>query len=133
MKQVTQKTYNNVHLWLAEKFGKAVACENPECKGTSTLFQYALRAGKTHKRLRSNYMTLCRTCHSAYDAKHKNKGHISNPVNRLSMKLLWKLYAQFQEKELLASHFLFLIDLKGDEEKQRVKEYLDSKKLTKAA
>ena len=95
MEQVTRTQYGQVHHWLAVKFGKAVACENPKCEGKSVRFQYALRAGKTHKKLRANYMTLCHQCHVEYDTKHKNKGHVND--TRLSMKLLWKLRGEFME------------------------------------
>lgn len=54
MKQVSRKQYAIIHTWLNNTFGKAVACENLKCEKNSVNFQYALRAGKTHKKLRGN-------------------------------------------------------------------------------
>ena len=113
MEQVSRKIYSDVHIWLRDKFGVAVACESTECDGKSGQFQYALKAGKTHKKLRGNYMTLCQKCHSRYDTKHKNRGHVYNKSRRLSMKFLWQELVNFpSENKTAVSTFLEYIAIK---------------------
>src|SRR3990167_6788133 len=97
-KQVSSSEYQQIHVWLNNTFGKAIACENPECEHLSKDFNYALKAGKTHKKLRGNYKTLCKKCHVIYDNQHKNHNHVSNQQTRLSMKLL----SQFTSEYLVA-------------------------------
>jgi len=100
MEQVSRNEYNKIHDWLRDTFGSAVACENPKCEKNSTKFEYAIKAGKTHKKLRSNYMTLCVPCHRKYDTEHKNTGHQKGiSSTRLSMKLLWKLLHEFRDTD----------------------------------
>ncbi len=109
MEKINRKEYAQIHVWLNETFGKAVACENPECEGDSERVEYALKAGKTHKRLRGNYMTLCCKCHRRYDIKHNNKGHQEGKAEpRLSMKLLRSLATEYgmEHNDGLFSDFL---------------------------
>ena len=98
MKQVGRNEYNKIHDWLRNTFGSAVACENTKCDGNSSTFEYAIKAGKTHKKIRANYMTLCVPCHRRYDTEHKNTGHQKGiSSTRLSMKLLWKLLQKYRD------------------------------------
>ena len=59
--------YNGIHSWLRLNFGKADKCENPKCLGLSKRFDWALKRGKTHERMRKNYKMLCHKCHLKYD------------------------------------------------------------------
>lgn len=64
-------SYRSIHKWLVNSYGKADRCENSECPGTSDNYDYALIKGKSHSHVRSNYIMLCRSCHSKYDASDK--------------------------------------------------------------
>jgi hypothetical protein len=111
MKQVSRTEYTKIHDWLRTTFGSAVACENIKCEKKSTSFEYAIKAGKTHKKLRSNYMTLCIPCHRNYDMRYKNNGHqLGVSTTRLSMKLLWRILAKSPNKKMSAESFLLTVE-----------------------
>jgi len=59
--------YNTIHPWLSRNYGKAKICEMKNCPGKSKCFDWALKKTKVHKKLRSHYMRLCRSCHFKYD------------------------------------------------------------------
>lgn len=59
--------YFGIHQWLKRKFGFPEKCVNPLCKKKSNIFEYCLREGFEHKRNRSHYTRLCRSCHRIYD------------------------------------------------------------------
>ena len=135
MVKMSNAEYERIHIWLREKFGKAKACENPNCDGSNSIYEYALRAGKRHKKLRSNYMTLCRKCHRKYDIEHQNTGHHSRGV-RLSMKLLWEWLSEFKSgnREVIAvSAFLKFVDerIKAASERHETPTTTKRKSLTK--
>jgi hypothetical protein len=59
--------YGGIHQWLNAQFGKPKECQNSNCLGRSTNFDWALKRGMRHKRKRKNYVRLCRSCHRSYD------------------------------------------------------------------
>lgn len=59
--------YCGIHDWLRYHFGSATFCENKECKGVSTCFEWAKLKGKKYMRRRSHFVRLCRSCHRKYD------------------------------------------------------------------
>lgn len=61
------KVYYNVHQWLRYNYGKPEICENKKCDKTSKVFDWALKKGKEHLKIRKNYLRLCRKCHMNYD------------------------------------------------------------------
>ncbi len=68
-------TYEAIHQWVGLNYGKPKLCEH--CKTTYALvFDWANISG-THKRIRSDWIRLCRKCHMKMDGR-KN----SVPPNR---------------------------------------------------
>lgn len=65
-------TYERIHQWLVEKFGRLMACEHCGEIGGNTrksLIQWALKTGLRHGRERARYLGLCVKCHTQYDSK----------------------------------------------------------------
>lgn len=62
-------TYVAVHFWLNKNYGKAIRCENPNCKKISKRFEWAQLKGKPCDKNRDNFWQLCKSCHSYYDIK----------------------------------------------------------------
>lgn len=75
--KVDSNFYSNVHRWLNKKYGKADRCENPDCKGKSSNFEYALIKGKEYEYNRDNYKTLCVPCHRSYDTSEETRRRLS--------------------------------------------------------
>jgi len=63
----TVREYRQIHVWLNKEFGKAIFCENPQCKKKSIIFEWALKKGSKHSFNRNSYTRLCRSCHRKYD------------------------------------------------------------------
>lgn len=61
--------YNAIHKWLRENFGAANECEGKNCTKISKVFQWAKVKGKTYRKLRNNFIMLCKSCHVKYDIK----------------------------------------------------------------
>ena len=59
--------YSGIHQWLNSAFGRPVECQNSNCKGRSSTFDWALKRDVEHGRKRENYLRLCRSCHRSYD------------------------------------------------------------------
>lgn len=91
---LTVTEYNVLHNWIKRKYGKAVKCENPNCKHKSIYFDWALKKGKKYERDISNFMQLCKSCHVAYDWTDNQKtlmskrmiDYFSNPQNRENLR-----------------------------------------------
>ena len=65
---VGSRHYASVHQWLKRVYGRSNRCENPNCSGTSKVFDWALKKGCFYEKVRDNFFMLCRGCHIAYDA-----------------------------------------------------------------
>ena len=65
--------YQRVHKWMAYHFGKPDKCENPDCKGRGSRFEWALIKGEDLKKARENFIMLCSKCHRSYDFKGRQK------------------------------------------------------------
>ena len=72
--------YRIVHDWINKHYGKATHCDNPECKGISNKYEYALIHGMEHDRKRDNYIMLCRSCHRKYDLTKDKSAIISKHI-----------------------------------------------------
>lgn len=69
-------SYTAKHTWLKNNYGKAIKCENKDCKYPRKnrgrilfkpkLFQWANISGK-YLRDRNDYMQLCASCHGYWD------------------------------------------------------------------
>lgn len=66
-----QKLYSAVHYWLKKKYGKATKCENKECKGTSTNYEWAKKKECEYEKKRENFIMLCKSCHAKQDITKK--------------------------------------------------------------
>lgn len=81
------RNYWSVHKWLISNYGSADLCENREqqilefeCSGTISIFQWAKKKRVLYRKERSNFLKLCRSCHSKLDkCGQKNKG-INHPA-----------------------------------------------------
>lgn len=70
-------------MWLYSKYGKADKCENKDCTGKSSVYNWALKSGKEYEKNRDNFIMLCTSCHRIYDEnlisrKNKSKAQIGN-------------------------------------------------------
>jgi hypothetical protein len=74
---IAPKEYRKIHYWLRNTFGIAKECQNKKCSGKSKNYEYALITGKKYEYARDNYLTLCKSCHSAYDTTDKTRQKIS--------------------------------------------------------
>lgn len=80
--KVGDREYQKIHNWISKEYGKADNCENPECKGHSKHYEWALLKGREYDYKRENFIRLCKSCHFLYDQDlervrelgHKNKG-----------------------------------------------------------
>lgn len=61
--------YRAKHSWLIRNFGKAIRCENIECNYYKPKrYEWANISGK-HKRVKTDYIQLCPSCHRKWDNK----------------------------------------------------------------
>lgn len=58
--------YQALHQWVAKHLGKPAKCWNPECTNESRTYDWANRSGE-YKRDLSDWVRLCRVCHTRYD------------------------------------------------------------------
>ena len=59
-----------VHRWLNLNYGKPQICEGTigiKHKGISSNFDWALKSFHEYKKIRDNFLRLCRSCHKRYD------------------------------------------------------------------
>lgn len=68
--------YRTIHNWLIRHYGKARICENPECKGRSNIYEWALKKGFEYQKNKENYFQLCASCHGKYDFSEKTMAAI---------------------------------------------------------
>lgn len=55
------------HKWLFYNYGKANKCENISCDGLSKNFEWANINNHQYRRIREDYIMLCKKCHHRYD------------------------------------------------------------------
>ena len=70
--------YQALHTWIRKYHGSADRCENPDCKGISNDFQWALKPGRKYSRNIKDYKQLCRSCHRKMDVTPETREKISN-------------------------------------------------------
>ena len=76
-KGLKPKEYGAIHTWLWKNYGKATYCENPDCQGRSTNYEWAMIHEKGYDFNRDNFMMLCKSCHCIYDMDEETKEQIS--------------------------------------------------------
>lgn len=69
--------YTAIHAWLISEYGKSDKCENKNCPGVSTTFQWAKKKNCKYLRRRKNFIRLCRSCHAKYDMTDETRRKIS--------------------------------------------------------
>lgn len=62
--------YHALHSWVKRKKGSPSACESVGCKGKSKTYHWANKSGK-YKRVLSDWVRLCVSCHKLFDSKKK--------------------------------------------------------------
>lgn len=67
IKKNRPSNYDKVHYWLRKNYGSPKICELEDCPKKSKTFDWALKKGKRHEKIRDNYIRLCRQCHTKYD------------------------------------------------------------------
>lgn len=79
--QISVEEYQAVHRWLRRKYGRAFLCENPDCKGKSKNYGWALKRSCVYERKRDNFMQMCKSCHSIYDMTEEYLERIRGKTN----------------------------------------------------
>lgn len=74
-----------IHTWLRVNFGRPNKCEQKNCEGKSSRFEWAKLRDKEYERKRENFWMLCVSCHKKYDYSDERKRKLSN-----SLKKAWK-------------------------------------------
>ncbi len=59
-------TINSIHSWLIRTFGRPNKCEIKDCRNTKRI-EWALKRGKSYKRVRESFIRLCKKHHIEYD------------------------------------------------------------------
>src|SRR5690606_31047408 len=109
--------YRIVHDWLHRHHGKPSHCQNPQCDGNGSRYEYALKHGYEHKRDVNHYMQLCSKCHRNYDmttekakvaarrvAGKYNHNLIKGPISRQRRLLLIEESKVFNSGKELAEY-----------------------------
>lgn len=73
MKDIPRSKYSAIHHWLKYHYGQATKCENKECEGKSTTYQWAKKQGKPYDYKRSHFIQLCCPCHHKYDLTEETR------------------------------------------------------------
>ena len=68
-----------LHIWLKERFGKAVRCEGKNCTGISKKYEWS-NISRKYKRVRSDWWQLCKSCHVKFDMTPQWRKNIRNAV-----------------------------------------------------
>lgn len=93
--------YFLIHKWIRNKYGLADCCENGCLKGP---FQWALKRGKTHQKIKSNYKKLCVKCHHRYDRIHKTGKEHFNFGKKASLETRQKMSIVRKGRKKTKSH-----------------------------
>lgn len=93
--------YARIHYWLRRNFGMPAICENQQCEKKSELYEWALKRGYEHAKVRQNYIRLCHTCHIRYDMTDSWRSNIGVA----SSKSWTKERKERRSKELLGVHW----------------------------
>lgn len=83
-------SYSAFHHWMKDNFGKAIKCENINCKGKSSKFHWALKKGCVYDHIRENFIQLCVSCHVKYDMTPERKEKISKRQTGRKLTQKWK-------------------------------------------
>lgn len=115
------KHYCKVHGWINIIYGKADHCNNINCDGYSTTYNWAKIRNKEHDYKVENYTQLCMKCHKIYDLNVISIINIkpeyfvpidcSRQMNELQtiffekIKMTKKTYKHIKVKRLLKTYF----------------------------
>ena len=56
-----------IHDWLKKKLGKANCCQNIDCPCKSKTFDWANTRNHKYRRVKTDFIMLCRSCHFKFD------------------------------------------------------------------
>jgi len=79
MVTVNTNEYRDIHSWLGKNYGKAKYCGNPNCKGISNTYDWALIHEFEYAKDVTHFMQLCRSCHVKYDMTDEIRKNMSGP------------------------------------------------------
>jgi AP2 domain len=96
--KVNTNPYYNIHIWIANHYGKASKCENPECKGKSSNYQWALKKDKDYEKDIENYIQLCVPCHRMYDMKEDWRNVVSVNARKSHSKYVGVTWCKTRKK-----------------------------------
>jgi hypothetical protein len=63
----SELTYQGIHNWLRREYGVATRCDNGDCVGASTKYNWAKLKGVSYDKDIDCYVQLCASCHIKYD------------------------------------------------------------------
>lgn len=76
-----------VHMWLDREFGSVSKCEHCGRNDTNIVYEWACK-NKDYRRVREEFMRLCRSCHRKYD--YKFNGQVITEETRRKMSIAQK-------------------------------------------
>lgn len=102
--------YARAHYWLRRNYGMMPICEADNCKNKSKKFDWALKKGKVHGKIRENYIRLCRSCHMKYDwNEDKQKrlydiGHTKEINDKIRAYRTGRKFTEITKKKMSDTH-----------------------------
>lgn len=79
---LTSIEYDKIHTYIRRNYPKASKCENEKCTHKSPkMFHWALKKGRTYSTNLEDYIQLCPSCHSKYDAS-PDKGERLSKIHK---------------------------------------------------
>lgn len=60
-------SYAAKHMWIRNKYGKAIICQNPNCTYKNPKRYEWANISKEYKRNKNDYIQLCPSCHRKWD------------------------------------------------------------------
>lgn len=79
--------YKAVHKWIYKNYGKASKCESETCNKKFNKFHWVLKKGYSYEFNIGNFMQMCTSCHTKYDAnidaKRKRMSEVSKRYGNL--------------------------------------------------
>ena len=85
--KISSKRYNSIHYWLRNNYTKPTICSNENCDRRFTNIGWALLKGKRYAKIKTNFIALCRSCHTKYDMTEETKRKIGRKLRGGKMPL----------------------------------------------
>ena len=78
--KISKNEHKNIHRFLAKHYGKPTHCENADCGGKSTSYDWALLKDHEYNKDPESYAWLCRSCHKKYDMTEETRRKMSKAI-----------------------------------------------------